>query len=112
MTTPKAPATACPHCGKPPGLRWWHMLPTNNPRRVLTCVQCGGKYDLSDASKTVAIMGALLGVGPAIVVVGKVAQYGHGQAVWAALGTAAGAAVFIGVILLIGRITARLVAKG
>jgi hypothetical protein len=108
---PAANRSACPHCGKPPGLRWWYLLPSNNPKRVFTCAQCGGKYDLSDPSKIAAIMGALLGSGPAILIVGKIARYGHGQAVWIALGTAAAAAVFLAVTVLVSRLALRLVAK-
>lgn len=103
--------TACPHCGKPPGLRWWNLLPSNNARRVLTCVHCGGKHDLSDASKTASIMGALLATGPAILLLGKVVKYGHGQAVWVVAGTAAAAAVFMAGSLLLAWITLRLVPK-
>ena len=103
--------TACPHCGKPSGLRWWYLLPSGNSRRVFTCVSCGGKYDLSDVSKTVAIMGALLGCGPAIYVVGKIARHGHGQGLWVLLGTAAAGVVFIVVTVLIGSFAVRLVAK-
>jgi uncharacterized protein (DUF983 family) len=108
---PAASRIACPHCGKPPGLRWWYLLPTNNPKRVFTCAQCGGKYDLSDPSKMAAIMGVLLGGGPAIVVVGKISQYGHGQAIWIVLGTAAAAAVFLSIAVLVSRLALRLVAK-
>src|SRR5260221_10051659 len=92
---------ACPHCGKPPGLRWWYLLPTNNPRRVLKCVPCGGKYDLSDGSKTASIMGGLLGVGPAILILGKVVKFGRGQAIWIGVGTAAAATVFVAACLVL-----------
>lgn len=102
---------ACPRCGKPPGLRWWHLLPTSNKRRVLTCVQCNAKYDLSDVSKTASIMGALLGIGPAILLLGKIVKYGHGSTEWLVAGTAAAGLLFISGSLLLARLTLRLVPK-
>ena len=104
--------TACPHCGKPPGLRWSYLLPSGNRRRVFTCAQCGGKYDLSDGAKIASIFGALLGSWPAIMLVGKIVTHGGGGATWIVLGTAAAAAVFIGVTVLVARLALRLVPKG
>ena len=113
VATENQPAsrTACPHCGKPPGLRVWYLLPSSNPRRVFTCAQCGKKYDLSDNAKIAAIMGALLGTGPAIVIVGKIVRHGGGGMGWTALGTAAAAAVWFSVTVLVARLALRLVAK-
>ena len=109
---PSRRRTACPRCGKAAGLRFWYLLPSGNPARAFTCASCGGKYDLSDMTRTASVMGALLGVGPGIVVVGKIARHGHGQAAWVLLGTAAAAALFIGVTVLVARLTLRLVPKG
>ena len=106
-----AGSTDCPHCGKPPGLRWSYLLPSGNRKRVFTCTQCGGKYDLSDGAKIASIMGALLGGWPAIMAVGKIAHYGGGGAAWILLGTAAAAGIFIGVTVLVARLALRLVAK-
>ncbi len=103
--------TACPHCGKPPGLRVWYLLPSGNASRVFTCAQCGKKYDLSDNAKIAAIMGALLGTGPAIVIVGRIVRHGGGAMPWVLLGTAAAAAVWFGVTVLVARLALRLVAK-
>jgi hypothetical protein len=102
---------ACPHCGKPPGLRWWTLLPSSNARRVLTCLQCRGKYDLSDASKIASIFGGLLGLGPAIFILGKLVRHGHGAAVWTLAGTVAAGATFMAGSLLLAWITLRLVPK-
>jgi hypothetical protein len=102
---------ACPHCGKAPGLRWWYLLPSNNSRRVLTCVHCSGKYDSSDGSKTASIMGALLGTGPAILLLGKIVKHGHGSAVWVVAGTVAAAGVFMVASVLLAWLTLRLVPK-
>ena len=102
---------ACPHCGKPPRLRWWYLLPTNNSRRVLTCAQCNGGYDLSDSSKVASIMGGLLGLGPAVLLLGKIVKYGHGSKVWVVVATAAAAALFMTGSVLLGWLTARLVPK-
>ena len=106
-----AKPTACPHCGKPTGLRWSYLLPSGNRSRVFTCAQCGRKYDLSDGAKVASIMGALLGGWPAIMAVGKITRYGGGGAVWIGLGTAAAAAIFIGVTVLVTRLALRLVPK-
>jgi uncharacterized protein (DUF983 family) len=102
---------ACPHCGKSPGLRWWYLLPSNNSRRVLTCRQCNAGYDLSDSSKIGSIMGGLLGLGPAVLVLGRIVKYGHGTKVWVVVATAAAAAMFMTGSVLLGWLTARLVPK-
>ena len=78
---------------------------------MFTCAQCGRKYDLSDNAKIAAILGALLGSWPAIMVVGKIVNHGGGGAAWLLLGTAAAAGVFLGVTLLVARLALRLVAK-
>jgi hypothetical protein len=74
-------------------------------------VQCNGKYDVSDVSKTASIMGALLGIGPAIMLVGKIVKYGRGATVWIVAGTAAAAALFMAGSVLLARLTLGLVAK-
>jgi hypothetical protein len=102
---------ACPHCGQPPGLRWWYLLPTNNRNRALKCDRCGGKYDVSDGSKIASIMGGLLGIGPAILLLGQIVKYGHGSAASIAAGTAAAAALFMAGSVVLGRLTLQLVSK-
>jgi uncharacterized protein (DUF983 family) len=102
---------ACPRCGKPPGWRWWHLLPTNNSRRVLTCAHCKGGYDFSDSSKIASIMGGLLGLGPAVLLLGKIVKYGHGSRVWVVVATAAAALLFMTGSVLLGWLTARLIPK-
>jgi hypothetical protein len=113
VATENQPAsrTACPHCGKPPGLRVWYLLPSGNSRRAFTCDQCGKKYDLSDNAKIASIMGALLGSGPAIVIVGRIVRHGGGGMEWVVLGTAAAAVVWFSVTVLCARLALRLVAK-
>lgn len=113
MATEARPSArnACPHCGKPPGLRFWHLLPSGSSRRVLTCVHCGGKYDLSDTSKMASIMGGLLGIGPGIYALGTIVKHGHGSAVNTVAGTATAAAFFMAGSLFFAWITQRLVSK-
>jgi uncharacterized protein (DUF983 family) len=101
----------CPHCGKPPGLRFWYLLPSGNSRRVLACAACGGTYDLSDASKMASIMGGLLGIGPGIYALGKIVKLGHGSVIYTVAGTAIAAAFFMTGSLLLAWITQRLVPK-
>jgi hypothetical protein len=108
---PPSARNSCPHCGKPPGLRFWHLLPSGNSRRVFKCVQCGGQYDLSDTSKVASVMGGLLGIGPGIYALGKIVNRGHGSAVYTVAGTAAAAACFMAGSLLLAWITERLVPK-
>lgn len=77
---PQASRGSCPHCGKAPGLRWVHFFPSNARNRVFKCQACGGGYDLSDGCKMAGMMGALLGMGPAILLFGRIIQAGHGSA--------------------------------
>jgi len=105
------PRNVCPHCGKAPGLRWWYLLPSNNARRILTCAKCGGGYDQSDSSKIASIMGGLLGVGPAVVLLGRITKYGHGSAVSVGVGVAVALVLFMAGSVLLGRLTMRLVPK-
>jgi len=106
-----SPRTACPHCGKKTGMRFWYLLPSGNSRRVLKCEHCGGKYDLSDLSKMASIMGGLLGIGPGIYALGKIVNKGHGSAVYTVVGTVVAAASFMAGSLLFASITRRLVPK-
>jgi uncharacterized protein (DUF983 family) len=101
----------CPHCGKPPGLRWYHLLPSNNRHRVLKCGACGGDYDLSDGAKIASMMGGFLGMGPAIVVFGKIARAGHGSAAASVAGTLIVAAAFALGSMLVATLALRLVPK-
>jgi hypothetical protein len=81
----------CPHCGKPPGLRWSALLPSNSRDRSFTCLACGGRYDTSDLSKMASIFGGLLGIGPGIYVLGILVK-GHGGS---ALAVGAGTLVVV-----------------
>jgi uncharacterized protein (DUF983 family) len=103
--------TDCPHCGKKTGMRFWYLLPSGSSRRVLKCEHCGGKYDLSDASKMASIMGGLLGIGPGIYALGKIVQAGHGSAAYTVVGTVVAAASFMAGSLLFASITRRFVPK-
>src|SRR5689334_2374825 len=67
---------SCPHCGKPPGLRWTALLPSNTRERAFSCLVCGGRYDTADVSKMASIFGGLLGIGPGIFLLGVVLR-GH-----------------------------------
>jgi hypothetical protein len=101
----------CPHCGKPPGLRWHHLLPSNNRHRVLHCASCGGAYDLSDSAKVASMMGGLLGLGPSILLFGKIAKAGHGSAAATVTGTIVVAFAFALGSLLVASIALTLVPK-
>jgi len=68
----------CPHCGKPPGLRWTQFLPSNTRNREFTCRACGNAYDTSDACRMAGMMGALLGMGLSILLFGRIVKAGHG----------------------------------
>jgi hypothetical protein len=78
---------------------------------VFKCKHCGGGYDLSDGSKIASIMGALLGIGPGIYVLGKIVQRGHRSVLHTIVGTAAAAGLFMLGSLLLGWLTRKLVAK-
>ena len=57
-------------------------------------------------------MGAILGIGPAILLLGKIVKYGQGSKVWLVAGTAAAAALFMAGSLLLAWLTLKLVPKG
>lgn len=109
---PTQPARgSCPRCGKPPGLHWTHFLPSNTRGRVLKCDACGGGYDLSDGCRIAGLMGGLLGLGPSILLFGRIIGASHGStpSVLAAIGVViAGFAVGS---LLLTWVTLRLVPK-
>jgi hypothetical protein len=102
---------ACSHCGKPPGLRWVAFLPSNARNRVFKCQACGGGYDLSDACKMAGMMGALLGMGPAILLFGWIVKTGHGSGLSKVAGTAAVIAGFALGSALVTWISLKLVRK-
>ncbi|HSU39328.1 MAG TPA: hypothetical protein VLJ38_07165 [Polyangiaceae bacterium] len=106
-----APRTACPHCKQRAGVRFWYLLPSSNSRRVLTCVHCGGHYDLADGSKMASIFGALLGLGPGVYLLGKIVQFGHNATPYKILGTVACFSLFVVLSMVAGALTLRLVAK-
>ncbi|HXJ19332.1 MAG TPA: hypothetical protein VMT03_03795 [Polyangia bacterium] len=101
----------CPHCGRPPGLRWYHLLPSNNRNRVLKCASCGGGYDLSDGAKIASMMGGFLGLGPSILLFGKIAKAGHGSAAATLTGTIVVAAAFALGSMLVASLALALVPK-
>jgi hypothetical protein len=78
---------------------------------VLKCARCGAGYDLSDGSKVASVMGALLGVGPGIYVLGKIVRMKPGSPLYTIVGTAAAASLFALGSLLLGWLTRRLVPK-
>ena len=77
--TPPRPRSSCPRCGKPPGLRWTYFLPSNTRNRVIKCDACGGGSDLSANCKMAGLLGGLLGLGPAILLFGRIIAAGHGS---------------------------------
>jgi hypothetical protein len=85
---PTPSRASCPHCGKPPGLRWVHFFPSNARGRVFKCQACGGGYDLSDGCKMAGMLGALIGMGPAILLFGRIVKAGHGAGPYVVAGTA------------------------
>jgi hypothetical protein len=109
--TPPRTRASCPRCGKPPGLRWTYLLPSNARGRVLKCRACDGGYDLSDGCRIAGLMGGLLGLGPSILLLGRIVAAGHGSAP----SVIAGVAVVIGGFafgsLLLTWVTLRLVPK-
>lgn len=112
MTSP--PAThgrACPHCGKPAGIRWTALLPSNARDRSFACKACGGRYDVSDVCKMASIFGGLLGLGPGIYLFGQLARGRGGSALTAIVGTAAVVLLFGIGSLGLAWVTLRLVPK-
>lgn len=108
---PQPSRASCPHCGKPPGLRWTHFLPSNARGRVLKCQACGGGYDLSDGCKMAGMMGALLGMGSAILLFGRIVKAGHASAPSKIAGTAVVIAGFALGSALVTWISLKLVRK-
>jgi hypothetical protein len=47
---------------------------------VIKCDACGGGYDLSDNCKMAGMLGGLLGLGPSILLFGRIIAAGHGSA--------------------------------
>ena len=56
-------------------------------------------------------MGGLLGVGPAVLLLGRIVKYGHGSAVWVGVGVGVALVLFMAGSVLLGRLTMRLVPK-
>ena len=101
----------CPHCGKPPGLRWSALLPSNTRDRSYSCLVCGGRYDTADISKMAAIFGGLLGVGPGIYLMGLIVRGHHKSAAAVLAGTVAVVLTFGVGALALGWLMLRLEAK-
>jgi hypothetical protein len=108
--TPKKRGS-CPHCGKPAGLRWWNLLPSSDRRRLLKCPSCGGTFDLSDGAKVASMLGGFLGMGPAILLLGRITAAGHGSKPSIILGTLVVAGGFAFGSMLVTWISLRLVPK-
>jgi hypothetical protein len=100
----------CPHCGKPVAVRWTSLLPSNDRKRSFKCASCGGLYDLSDGSKIASILAGVLGMGPGVLLFGRITR-GHSGAVGSLLGTLAVLAAFCLFSMAAGRIALRLVPK-
>jgi hypothetical protein len=114
MTNQPAVASkdACPHCGKPVGLRWWTLMPSSDRRRQLKCQACGKQYDLSDSCKVAAMMGGMAGMGLTVLLLfGRIVKAGHGSKLYIGAATAVVMLGFGLGALVLGRITLRLEAK-
>lgn len=109
--TPPRSRSSCPRCGKPPGLRWTYFLPSNTRGRVIKCDACGGGYDLSDNCKMAGLLGGLLGLGPSILLFGRIIAAGHGSAVSKIAATGVVIAGFMLGSMLLSWITLALVPK-
>ena len=109
--TPPRTRASCPRCGKPPGLRWTYFLPSNTRGRVLKCRACDGGYDLSDGCKIAGLMGGLLGLGPSILLFGRIVTAGHGSAPFVIAATAVVISGFTLGSLLLAWVSLRLVPK-
>jgi hypothetical protein len=100
---------SCPHCGKPVGLRWWTLMPSNDRRRLLRCQACGKNYDLSDSCKISAMLGGMAGMGLAVLLLfGRIVAWGHGSKLY--IGAASAVVLFgfgLGAMAL-ARLTLRL----
>jgi hypothetical protein len=102
----------CPHCGKPAGLRWWSLLPSNNRKRSFKCQSCQRSYDASDVSKMASIFGGLAGMGPGIFLFGRILQAGGGHSAASVIvATAVVTACFALGAIILGWLTLRLVPK-
>jgi len=101
----------CPHCGKPPGLRWTALLPSNSRERSYSCLVCGGRYDTADISKMAAIFGGLLGLGPGIYLLGLMMRGHQRSAAGILVGTVAVALAFAVGALALGWLMLRLEPK-
>ena len=101
----------CPHCGKPPGLRWTALLPSNDRNRAYSCLVCGGRYDTADVSKMAAIFGGLLGIGPGVYLLGLLVRGHHKSAAAVLVGTVAVVVAFAAGALALGWLMLRLEAK-
>ena len=102
---------ACPHCGKPAGVRWSHLLPTNARNRAFKCQSCGGLYDLSDKCRIASLIGGLAGMFPAILLLGRIVQAGNGSKWSVIAGTAVVALAFGAMSIAVGALTLRLQPK-
>jgi hypothetical protein len=109
---PAGPRDACPRCGKPSGVTFWHLMPSNQRNRTLTCKACGGHYDLSDHSKMASILGALAGMAVGMVFPFQwIVKAGHGSKLSAFSGISV-AAVCVGLgAAIAARLALRLVSK-
>jgi len=106
------PRDTCPHCGKPTGLRFWHLLPSGNRQRRIRCRSCPGYFDVADNSRIASILGGLAGMAPALFFLfGPIVKAGGGSRFAVLEGTAAVALAFSAGSVLFGWLTLRLVPK-
>lgn len=87
------------------------LLPSNARNRAYTCVSCGGKFDTSDGSKMASIFGGLLGLGPGVLLFGRIAKGGGSSAAIAVAGTAVVIVSFGLASICLAWLTLRLVPK-
>jgi hypothetical protein len=102
---------ACPHCGQPAGVKWRHLLPSGARNRAFKCQACGGLYDLSDNCRMASVIGGLLGMGPAILVFGRIVKAGGNSRLSVLLGTVFVAMSFFVVSIIFARLALRLQPK-
>jgi uncharacterized protein (DUF983 family) len=102
---------ACPHCGKPAGIRFRDLLPSNARNRAFKCRSCGGLYDLSDTCRIASMLGGLASMFPAIFLFGRIVKAGNGSK-WAVVAGTAVLIVLFGVAsIVVGTLTLRLQPK-
>lgn len=114
MANDQSPVTGnrCPHCGKPPGLRFWHLLPSSTRERKIRCRACQGLFDVADGSRMASVLGGLAGMAPAVFFLfAPIVKAGGGSRLSMLAGSAVVAACFGLGSIIFGRLTLRLVPR-